>query len=515
MGLRSIATTGGGADFFKEAEGQFHKLTAMLKSKDTKGMKFSDLEKLINEEGRELLKQLLQGKIDSLGDGFVGKMLEGYDDVRRTHLRIGERQIKSIFGEIELRRIGYGQRYTESLFPKDSALNMPKNSFSHELQRRVCFEVIKGSFDEAVEAINQNIGVPIPKQQVEHITVQCAQDFDAFYSADSIKAEMSEAENKPIIALSMDAKGIVMRRESLRESTRKKADNAEPKLQKRVSPGEKTNRKRMATVAAVYNIDRFERTPDDFRRELKKLEVADDKPRPRPIAKRVWASVAKEPETVTKEIFREALSRDPNQEKEWVALVDGCPHQIERIQNQASERNLKLTVVCDIIHVIEYVWKAAWAFHKQGDPAVEEWVNERFLSILEGKSSTVAAGIRRSATNRKLSKENRKAIDTCATYLLNKTPYLKYNEYLAKGYPIATGIIEGACRHLIKDRMDRTGAKWSVHGAEAVLKLRSLKASGDFTKYWEFHEQEEFKRNHESKYKNKNLIKKAPLTKIV
>jgi hypothetical protein len=262
-------------------------------------------------------------------------------------------------------------------------------------------------------------------------------------------------------------------------------------------------------VAAVYNIDRFERTAEDFRRELKKLEIVEDKPRPRPLAKRVWASVAKPPEEVTQELFHEALQRDPEQEKEWIALVDGCPHQIERIQQQAQKQNIKLTVICDIIHVIEYLWRAAWAFHKQGDPAAEDWVNERFLLILEGKSSTVAGGIRRSATNRKLSKENRKSIDTCATYLLNKTPFLKYDEYLAKGYPIATGIIEGACRHLIKDRMDRTGAKWSIHGAEAVLKLRSLKASGDFKKYWEFHEDQELKRNHNSKYKNQKVPKKS------
>lgn len=515
MGLKSIATTGGGVDFFKEAEGQFHKLTKLLISHDTKGMKFSDLEKLINEEGRELLKQLLQGKIDSLGDGFVGKMIEGCDNVKRTHLRIGERQIKSIFGEIELRRMGYGQREAESLFPKDGVLNVARNSHSHELQRRVCIEVVKGSFDEAVEAISENTGVPIPKQQVEHITVQCAQDFDSFYSAESVEPEISEAKKTPIIVLSMDAKGIVMRKESLREDTRKKAEATEPKLQKRLSPGEKTNRKRMATVAAVYNIERFERTPEDFRRELKNLEVAEERPRPRPLAKRVWASVAKDPETVTTELFHEAILRDPQQKKEWVALVDGCPHQIYRIQQEALKNNIELTVICDIIHVIEYLWKAAWAFHKQGDPEVEKWVNERFLLILEGKSSSVAGGIRRSATNRKLSQENRKAIDTCATYLLNKTPYLEYNKYLEKGYPIATGIIEGACRHLIKDRMDRTGAKWSVEGAEAILKLRSLKASGDFKKYWEFHEDQELKRNHKSKYKNQKLLNKSSLTRVV
>ena len=228
--------------------------------------------------------------------------------------------------------------------------------------------------------------------------------------------------------------------------------------------------------------------------------------KPKPIAKRVWASIKKPPEEVIQEMFAEGLRRDLDKQQTWVALVDGCPRQIERIKSQAKAQDISITIVCDIIHVIEYLWKAAWCFFETGDRAAEEWVNERFIAILEGKSSLVAGGIRRAATNRKLKKAAREAIDICATYLLNKAPYLKYHEYLAKGFPIATGVIEGACRHLIKDRMDLTGARWRLNGAEAVLQLRSLKSSGDFTDYWRFHEQKEFERNHASKYKNPSIL---------
>lgn len=164
--------------------------------------------------------------------------------------------------------------------------------------------------------------------------------------------------------------------------------------------------------------------------------------------------------------------------------------------------------------MIEYLWKAAWVFFSKGDPKAEAWVNERFVWVLEGKSSTVAAGIRRSATNRKLKKDEREAIDTCADYLLNKASYLHYDEYLANGFPIATGVIEGACRHLIKDRMDLTGARWSLDGAEAVLRLRSLKSSGDFPEYWLFHEEQEHIRNHKSKYKKPSVINKLHIKKV-
>jgi len=128
------------------------------------------------------------------------------------------------------------------------------------------------------------------------------------------------------------------------------------------------------------------------------------------------------------------------------------------------------------------------------------------LRVLQGESSLVAAGIRRSATLKKITPSKRKPVDKCANYLLKLAPYLKYHDYLNKGYPIATGVIEGACRYLVQDRMGITGARWSLCGAEAVLKLRSLKISGEFDEYWNFYEKQEFIRNHESKYANPIIL---------
>jgi hypothetical protein len=112
----------------------------------------------------------------------------------------------------------------------------------------------------------------------------------------------------------------------------------------------------------------------------------------------------------------------------------------------------------------------------------------------------MAGGMRRSATLRELSADVRKPVDTCASYLINHAPYLCYDRYLAQGLPVATGVIEGACRHLVKDRMDVTGARWSLTGAEAVLRLRALKSSHDFEEYWTFHEACEYERNHKNLY---------------
>ena len=502
------------SNIFGKAEQKFYELTDTLQARHTLAMKFSDIEKLIENDGRELLRLLLQAHIDSRGVGDVGQSVDATDGVIRTHKRIGERQIKSIFGAIECERLGYGNRCVDSLFPKDSHLNLPENSHSYELQRRVALEVIKGSFDDAVESIMESTGQLIHKQQIEHIAVSVSNDFDEFYKKNLSDEDIEKAKDAPLLILTTDGKGIVMHKDDLRPATRKKAEISHKKLDKRLSSGEKKNSKRMATVASVYNIERFIRSPDDFKNELATLKVVDEIKRPKPIAKRVWASVEKSSETVVKEMFEEGLRRDPENKKTWVVLVDGAPSQISLIEAEAKTRKIPIIIVCDIIHVIEYLWKAAWSFFKKGDREAENWVNERFIAILEGKASHVAAGIRRTATMRSLSKSAREAVDKCSDYLLNKSPYLKYNKYLKQGFPIATGIIEGTCRYLIKDRMDITGARWRIVGAEAVLKLRSLKASGDFTEYWRFHEEQEFIRNHKSRYKRPSVINKLHIKKV-
>ena len=150
---------------------------------------------------------------------------------------------------------------------------------------------------------------------------------------------------------------------------------------------------------------------------------------------------------------------------------------------------------------LEYCWKAAWSFFDKGERAAEEWVADQARKILHGKARQVAAGIRRRATTHGYAGPERAGADECARYLDNKQDYLSYATALGKGWPIATGIIEGACRHIVKDRMDITGARWSLEGAEAILKLRAITATGDFDDYWRFHLRHEHKRIHRAIYR--------------
>ena len=468
------------------------------------GMKHSTVEDIITTDGRELQRRLFEEHVDLRGMGDVGARILGSDGVMRTHKRVLERTLICVFGKITIKRLGYSARGESSLFPKDAILNLSTDSYSHGIRKIIAQEAAKNPFDEVIKSVKQSTGVSLPKKAAEMLAQKAAMDFDAFYAAQDVKKTVQDPREIPLLILTTDGKGIVMRKEDLREATRKKAESAKHKLQKRQSKGEKANAKRMATVASVYTIDRFIRTPEQIVGEMKSIDSSIS--RPRPVDKRVWASIEKSSEKVTSDIFDEALRRDPKKEKKWAFLVDGCQKQLKRIQSLAKKKEISITIIMDIIHVIEYLWKAARVFHGEANPKAEQWVVERLLLILQGKVSQVAAGIRRSATLQKISKEKRVPIEKCSGYLLKNKPYLQYHLYLKEGLPIATGIIEGACRHLIKDRMDVTGARWSLKGAEAIIKLRSLRSSKDFESYWQFHEEQEYIRNHQSLYENPSIL---------
>lgn len=484
-------------DPFAEARRNFESFVQYLESKEVGNMTHSNLERAMEEKGRDLLRDLFQAHLANRAPGQATGPVRAADGTDRPRIRLQERLLETVFGTVALCRSGYASEGTSSLHPLDAELNLPPERYSHELRRRVAEEAAKTSFDEVVASIDRNTGGDVPKRQIEELTARAAQDFDAFYQKRHAQADAKEKTGS-VLVLSADGKGVVMRTEDLREATRKAAGARKHKLTTRLSKGEKRNAKRMATVAAVYTIAPFVRQPENILPA--KISLLETTPRPRPENKRVWASLEKTPEQIIAEMFQEAEYRDPQHNKNWVALVDGNKLQIRVLRQMARKRRVDLTIVVDFIHVTEYLWAAGRAFHPESSQELERWVQQRLLEILRGNAGYVAGGMRRSATLRSLARAERKPVDACARYLLTYAPYLKYNRYLAQGLPIATGVIEGACRHLVKDRMDVTGARWSLTGAEAVLRLRALRSSKDFDEYWSFHETREYQRNHQTLY---------------
>jgi len=507
--MTALSTVSSLEDAYCKARQNFEEVVEYLDSEETVGMTHSEVERQLEKKGRELMRLLLQEHLDSRGPGICdGAPVQGADGIIRSHLRAHKRELETVFGTVLVERTGYGQQGVESLHPFDAELNLPNERYSLELRRRVAEEASKSSYDETSKSIGRNTGGHVPKRQIEQLAVRAARDFDAFYQTRQALAGQNQGTGS-ILALSVDGKGVTMRIEDLREQTRKAAEVRTHKMGTRLSKGEKKNAKRMATVAAVYTIMPLVRTPEQL--VLNSTTARGDPPRPRPENKRVWASIEKSPEEVINESLNEAGYRDPTGDKTWVALVDGNKSQIQILKRLAAKSRLDLTIIVDVIHVIEYLWDAARAFHPDPGQEQENWVQHRLLEILRGKAGLMAGGMRRSATLRGLSSKQREPVDDCARYLSNHAPYLRYDCYLSKGLPIATGVIEGACRHLVKDRMDVTGARWSLRGAEAVLRLRALRSSHDFDEYWTFHESHAYERNHRPLYAGGIVPRTSPL----
>ncbi len=495
---------------FAAADHEYATITSFLGSKEARALNHSDLERQLEGMGRELMRKLLQAHLDLRQPGDAIEPVRDADGVTRAPTPRHERTVETIFGTVTVSRTGYGADATASLHPLDAALNLPVEKYSLEVRRRVAIEAAKTAFDEGVKTLEAFTGAHVPKRQFEQLVIRAAQDFDAFYEHRQTPAR-ADPHTGPILVLTVDGKGVVMRPEDLRDATRRAATARADTFTARLGRGRRLHAKRMASVAAIYTIERFVRTPEEI---LPPPERTVESPtRPRPEHKRVWASLEHPPEAVITAMFDEAAHRDPTGQKRWVAVVDGNLPQLDRLQQLAEQRHVAVPIVVDFIHVAQYVWGAALALCPDDRAQQDRWVRTHLLEILRGKASVVAAGMRRSATRRMMAAADRQPVDACADYLLAYAPYLRYDKALAEGLPIASGVVEGACRHLVNDRMNVTGARWSLQGAEAVLRLRALRASDDFDDYWPFHERQEYERNHAAHYADHHVPATTPPTR--
>jgi hypothetical protein len=476
-----------------------------LTSPDMMNAEHSELERYVIEEGLELQRLLLQAHMDLRAAREKRVAVKGSDGVVRTTTRASARPLVTLVGGVDVPRTAYQAREVNGLHPMDSVLNLPPEAYSHGVERFVAEHAAVMSFDDVRHELVRYTGARVAKRQVEEMSVRAALDFDAFYAGRREAGENQEQTRDPLV-MTFDGKGIVMVPEGLRPATRKAASKAVRKLTTRLAPGEKRNRKRMAEVAAIYTVPPFKRTPQDVLADLSRIRPVDERPeRPKVRNKRVWASVALEPEAVIEETFQEALTRDPQHRRQWVILIDGNKDQLAIIK-AAAKKHGPVFIIVDLMHVLEYLWRAAHALCGESTKEAEAWVQGRLLELLDGMPATaIAAEMRRATRVQTLEDRHRTTVLDAADYLRKYAPYLHYAEAIAWGLPIATGVIEGACRYLVKDRMDRGGARWTLAGAEAVLRLRALRASGDFDAYWELHLREEQRRNHAERYAGGNI----------
>jgi hypothetical protein len=500
--------------------GMLAALAGELAGADPAVVTLEAMEELVTVRGRELLRAVLQFGLDARAAAEVGLAgVTGTGGVARTLAERGHaRTVVTTVGPVRVRRIGYRAKAkgVPALFPGDAALNLPPRGYSWHLQRLAVMFARDGAYELAQEFVLAATGVRIGKRQLEEIVAAAAADVAGFYAAGGPAGQQEHRwEQQPgppqegnrcealPLALSADGKGVAMRPESRRKRGTKAPGQRVKNFATRPGIGEKGH-KRVAEVACVFDVIPQPRTAEQVMASHHGGDggTKAKKPAPQAVNRRYRVDIAADRSASIAWLFDEARRRDPGHARDWIALVDGDNHQIRLIEAEAAARGITCPVILiDLIHVLEYLWKAAWAFHQPRDPAIETWTITQATDILHGHAAEVTARIAQLAEHRPPQHtEHAKNIRKVLHYLQAKQPYLDYPQALTAGWPVATGVIEGACRHLILDRMGITGARWSTHGAQAILWLRAVHANHDEDAYWRHHLQQEHQRNHLSRY---------------
>jgi hypothetical protein len=464
----------------------FEELKGQIARAAEEGTPIHEVEKVIWQRVLQMGRAALGHFLDALGTGDMGETITLPDGRRCRRLEAEHsRRYVSIFGEFELSRVVYGSREGQKIdfVPLDNRLQLPASVYSYVLQDWAQGLCVESAFDQAATTLERLLGLTLSVDGLERMNGQMAERVPAYRSDRPAPAAETEGE---VLVASADGKGIVMRRS---------ADDPAPSAHR--TKGEKAGKKQMATVASVYTVDRHVRTPEEVVAALFRDPRDNDgrpTPRPRPQNKHVWASLTRSDATgetsgidiVHEEILNELVERN-RQDQQWlrpmIFLYDG-----QDALWEARERYLPATGIgiLDLLHVTPRLWQAAHVFFKEGSADAEAFVRQRCLRILQGRVAGVVRGLREMATKQNLSANRKKTIAQICAYLKKNRERMLYDEYLAQGYPIASGVIEGACRHLVKDRMERAGMHWTPKGAQAMLDVRSIHVSDHWDQYQKY-----------------------------
>lgn len=444
----------------------------------------------------QLGRRSLTALFEACGSGDLGTTVtlpEGRVLQRLEHLH--SRRYVSIFGPFQLERTVYGTREGQAVefVPLDNRLQLPASVFSYVLQDWDQALAVEQPFSQVNQTIERMLRLKQSVDSLEGMNQQMAQDVGWFWD---VQGSPPAAEEGHIVVVTADCKGIVMRG----QGTPTVCGGQRP-------AGRRANQKRMATVGAVYTVDPYRRTPAEVVAALFRDADNPPGPRPEPCHKRVWASLPHEgvqPRSsiavVTDWLAWEFEQRHPNLQRPTVCLCDGQEALWSACAEAAPDPHR--VEILDLLHVTPRLWQAAKLLYGEKGPEVLPFVRQRVTQVLEGKVETVIRALRRQAQDRGLGRAKRTALRGIRRYLSKNRHRLRYDEYLRLGYPIASGVIEGACRHLIKDRMERAGMHWTRVGAQAMLDLRSVWIGGQ----WEAFQQQRIEEETACLYPHRDLV---------
>ena len=467
--------------------GKINELVAFVERSARDGIAAHEVEKCLWEKVLELGHDALEMFFQQCGDGDEGAQVtlsDGREVKKLTALH--KRFYQSVFGQFELERVVYGTREDQKIeyVPLDAHLQLPAGRFSFLLQDWDQSLVVETPYAQVNTTISKILGFSQSVHSLERTNRQLADDVSKFW--DNQPTPPAEEEGALVICTA-DGKGVPIRG----------ATKAPPIEQVQPTSGPKPGRKKMAMVGSVYTVDRFERTPEEvlealFHRPEDPVEAPPC--RPKPIAKHIRTSLLRDADGTSQPSFDEVFGwmaqaanlRNASGEKPVILLMDGQ----EALWNAGLKHlpeTRKVTEILDLIHVASYLWKAANLFHPQDSSAASAFVKERMGHLLHGKVNAVIRGLRWMGTHHKLTGKRAETLATVCRYFANNSHRMAYNDYLADGFPIASGVIEGACRHVVKDRMERSGMRWVLDGAHSMLSLRCIALSGFWDDFMQYH----------------------------
>jgi hypothetical protein len=455
-------------------------------AQDAAGADHGQREKTLEESGRELQRRLLETTfaIDCAREARVSQVTSAagirHGNVEKGH----ERGVVSVFGPVRAARLAYKNRREPNLYPADARWMLPDDVYSLGMRALVAFHLATGGYGQTQEIIRARTGVTIGRAQLAGLAADLAALTGDFYARRALDAP--DAPPSDVLMLQADGKGIALRP----EHRKNRSDDA-------THPGIK----KMAEIVAVADFTPAVREPGDIA-----APPARRKEHPGPTARDKWvsASITDDIPAMIGVALDEADRRDPQRLRQRIFLVDGNKQQITAIADHAKARGLTVPILIDYLHVSGYLGKAANCLHPGNPAAAGQWADGQLLRILHGRAKAVAATLRSVAAK---TRDNPRTahlaltdLDKAATYLENNHQHMHYDKALAKGWPIATGLIEGACRFVIEDRFGITGARWSPDGAEDILKLRAIVVNGDLDDYMNHYKKRYLQEHHLTRY---------------
>lgn len=415
--------------------------------------------------------------ISQQGNGDLGATVTTDDGVTLSRsTEPVKRPFQTVFGLFQIEAYVYapGPKKKIELRPIDARMQLPAGYASYLFEEfSQCF-CVEQSFDRSLDGIARVMRQTLSKETLERINQRVGWQAEDYLN--ELAAPPAEEEGE-LMVLTGDGKGVPL----------VKSDLARVPL---FDPDERRGNRRMATLACVYSVDRYPRTSADIVAALFRdaRDTTDRPPRPTPMTKQLTARFARErdlgdgPEIISGQCEAfcwagQRLQKRLQPGQPLIVLLDGAHSQWDTIHASLdSDVSARAVEILDLLHVSQYVWRAAKVFHSRREDQ-EAFARERLERILSGGVKSVITGLRRMATLQKLMGQSATEIDTVCGYFTNHASRMKYDEYLKAGYPIATGVIEGACRHLVKDRMERSGMRWTIEGAQPMLHLRAVHQS--------------------------------------